>query len=425
MEQQIIKSSRLSEEYLQINHPSGLTMLLYPMEGFSTAFAMFSTKYGSIDTCFKTQKDSDFVTVPAGIAHYLEHKMFESEDGDAFERYAQTGASANAFTSFDKTSYLFACSDRFEESLEILLDSVTHPYFTKETVEKEQGIISQEIKMYEDDPGWRVMFNLLQSMYHNNTVKIDIAGTVESIAQIDAELLYRCYHTFYNLHNMVLTVAGNFDPQQVLKVADRILKPAEPISIEKKTEDEPREVERKRFVQYLPVATPMFYIGFKAPNAGEKGNFHNMVFDEMIIDAVTGEMTQFYRDLYQDGFISGGITGETLVGRDYLGSMISGESKDPDEVYRRTIKAFEDAKKNGISDEIFERVKKSTYGRYLGLFNKPDSVASAMSNCYFSGIDIYEMVEIVANATKEELIQRLNEDFCTEYSSLSIVMAEK
>ena len=276
MEQQIIKSSRLSEEYLQINHPSGLTMLLYPMEGFSTAFAMFSTKYGSIDTCFKTQKDSDFVTVPAGIAHYLEHKMFESEDGDAFERYAQTGASANAFTSFDKTSYLFACSDRFEESLEILLDSVTHPYFTKETVEKEQGIISQEIKMYEDDPGWRVMFNLLQSMYHNNTVKIDIAGTVESIAQIDAELLYRCYHTFYNLHNMVLTVAGNFDPQQVLKVADRILKPAEPISIEKKTEDEPREVERKRFVQYLPVATPMFYIGFKAPNAGEKGNFHNM-----------------------------------------------------------------------------------------------------------------------------------------------------
>lgn len=279
--------------------------------------------------------------------------------------------------------------------------------------------------MYEDDPGWRVMFNLLQSMYHNNTVKIDIAGTVESIAQIDAELLYRCYHTFYNLHNMVLTVAGNFDPQQVLKVADRILKPAEPISIEKKTEDEPREVERKRFVQYLPVATPMFYIGFKAPNAGEKGNFHNMVFDEMIIDAVTGEMTSFYRDLYQDGFISGGITGETLVGRDYLGSMISGESKDPDEVYRRTIKAFEDAKKNGISDEIFERVKKSTYGRYLGLFNKPDSVASAMSNCYFSGIDIYEMVEIVANATKEELIQRLNEDFCTEYSSLSIVMAEK
>ena len=144
MEQQIIKSSRLSEEYLQINHPSGLTMLLYPMEGFSTAFAMFSTKYGSIDTCFKTQKDSDFVTVPAGIAHYLEHKMFESEDGDAFERYAQTGASANAFTSFDKTSYLFACSDRFEESLEILLDSVTHPYFTKETVEKERELFPRK-----------------------------------------------------------------------------------------------------------------------------------------------------------------------------------------------------------------------------------------------------------------------------------------
>lgn len=424
LNQKIVRSERLGEEYIRVEHPSGLTMLLYPMKGFSTAYAMFSTKYGSIDTCFKTERDQDFVTVPEGIAHYLEHKMFESEDGDAFERYARTGASANAFTSFDKTSYLFACSDRFKESIEILLDFVTTPYFTKETVEKEQGIIAQEIGMYDDDPGWRVMFNLLQNLYHNNSVKTDIAGSVESIAKIDAELLHRCYRTFYNLHNMVLTVGGNFDPQDVLDAADKILKKAEPFTAERKTTEEPMSVAKKRSVEYLPVSTPMFYIGFKSPVGEERQNFLNMVMDEMLIDLVTGETTEFYRELYNEGYINGGLFGEAMAGRDFLCSMISGESKDPDEVYRRVCEAFEQMKKTGIEKAAFERVKKSTYGRYMGLFAKPDSVASAMSNCYLAGLDLYELVDLVADCTIEKLEQRLKEDFCAENSSLSIVMAQ-
>jgi predicted Zn-dependent peptidase len=300
---------------------------------------------------------------------------------------------------------------------------VTHPYFTKETVEKEQGIIGQEIRMYEDDPGWRVMFNLLQSLYQNNSVKVDIAGSIESIAQIDAELLYRCYHTFYNLHNMVLTIAGNFDPQQVIESADKILKPAEPFCVQRKTEDEPAQVCRKRFVQHLPVAVPMFYIGFKGPNEGERQNFCNMLMDEMILDIVTGETTELYKQLYNDGLINGGIIGETMPGRDYLCSMISGESRDPDQVYERICAEFERVKQEGINQKTFEQVKKSTYGRYLGLFSKPESLASAMNNCYFAGLDVYELVEMVASTTKEQLEQRLKRDFCTEYSSLSIVMA--
>ncbi len=423
MKQEIVRDERLGEEYLRVEHPSGLTMLLYPMKGFSTSFAMFSTKYGSTDTCFKTGEDEDFVSVPAGVAHYLEHKMFESEDGDAFERYAKTGASANAFTSFDKTSYLFAGSDQFRQSIEILLDFVTDPYFTPETVEKEQGIISQEIRMYDDDPGWRVMFNLLESLYQNNSVKIDIAGTTESIAKIDAPLLYRCYHTFYNLNNMLLTVAGNFEPSDVLEAADRILKKAEPFSVERKTVPEPLDVVRKRVVQHLPVATPMFYIGFKGPDHGERDNFCNMILDEMILDLVTGETTELYKGLYEDGLISGGIAGETMTGRDYLCSMISGESKDPDQVYERICAAFDRAKQDGIDKEEFARVKKSTYGRYLGLFSKPESIASAMTNCYFAGVDVYELVELVANCTQEQLEERLRKDFDSERSSLSIVMA--
>jgi predicted Zn-dependent peptidase len=184
-----IKSERTGERYLEIDHPSGLKIVLYPKEGYTSTYAVFGTKYGSIDRSFKKSGDEKIHEVPAGIAHFLEHKLFESEDGDAFEKYAKTGASANAYTSFDATCYLFSCTENLMESLEILMNFVQNPYFTAQTVEKEQGIIGQEIRMYDDDPQWRVMFNLLGALYHNHPVKIDIAGSVESIAEINADLL--------------------------------------------------------------------------------------------------------------------------------------------------------------------------------------------------------------------------------------------
>ena len=198
MNKEIIRSEKLREEYVKIQHPSGLTMLLCPMEGFSTSYAMFTTKYGSVDSCFKTNLEPDYFEIPAGTAHYLEHKMFEQEDGDAFGRFAQIGASPNAFTTFDKTAYLFACSDGFKESLEILLDFVSTPYFTPETVAKEQGIIGQEIGMYDDSAESRVFFNLLSALYVNHPVRLDIAGSVESIAEITDKTLYCVYNTFYH-----------------------------------------------------------------------------------------------------------------------------------------------------------------------------------------------------------------------------------
>ena len=267
-----ITSPALGEKFLRVEHPSGLTILMCPMEGYSTAYAMFAAKVGSIDTTFKTEKEDDFVEVPAGIAHFLEHKMFECEDGDAFAKYAKTGANANAFTSFDRTAYLFSCTGNFRESLEILLDFVSRPYFTPETVQKEQGIIGQEIRMYDDDPGWRSLFNLLESLYHNNPVRLDIAGTTESIAQISSELLYRCYRTFYSLGNMVLTVAGSFDPAEVLAVADSILKKGEEVTIQWRKAQEPREVAASYVEQSLPVSTPLFQIGFKGPAGSSKEN---------------------------------------------------------------------------------------------------------------------------------------------------------
>ena len=424
MNREIIRSEKLREEYVKIDHPSGLTMLLCPMEGYSTSYAMFTTKYGSVDCCFKTNLQPDYFEIPAGTAHYLEHKMFESEEGDAFNRFAKLGASPNAFTSFDKTSYLFACSDNFKETLEILLDMVSTPYFTPETVAKEQGIIGQEIGMYDDSPDWRVMFNLLEALYVNHPVKLDIAGTVETIAEITDKTLYRVYDTFYHLSNMVLTVAGNFKVEEVLEVADRVLKKGENIEISRKVPEEPAEIAKKYVEQQLPVATPLFCIGFKGKDMGNRKNFENMILDEMIIDLVCGEMTPLYRSLYEDGLINNGLNGEVMASRDYIHSMIEGESRDPKEVYRRLLAEIERLKVCGFDEAMFARSKKGTYGRYIGLYSKPESIASVMCNTYFADMTLYELLDLVAGITKEQLEARMKENLLEEYSALSVVSAQ-
>ena len=210
-----ISSSLAKEEYFYMKHPSGLDIYVYPKKGYSSKYAVIGTNFGSINNTFKVKGEESYTVLPDGIAHYLEHKLFESVDGDAFSLFSKTGASANAYTSFEKTAYLFSCSDNFEESLNILLDFVQSPYFTPQNVEKERGIISQEIKMYQDSPEWKMLINLLESLYHNHPVKIDIAGSVESIQKITPEILYKCYDAFYNLNNMAICLVGDIDPERI------------------------------------------------------------------------------------------------------------------------------------------------------------------------------------------------------------------
>ncbi len=422
MHNQLISSQVLGQSYTTIRHPSGLTILLCPMQGFSTAYALFAAKVGSIDTTFKTQADADFVTVPAGIAHFLEHKMFECEDGDAFAKYAKTGASANAYTSFDRTAYLFSCSENFEKSMEILLSFVSQPYFTPETVAKEQGIIGQEIRMYDDSPDWRSMVNLLDALYKENPIKLDIAGTVESIAQIDADLLYRCHRTFYNLHNMVLTVAGNFEAQTVVDLVDKILPVAEDITIERKTVAEPREVCRKEVHQKLPVSTPQFQIGFKGMAGNETENLLNQVKNEILMEIICGESSPLYRRMYDSGIINSTFEYEVLAGRDYMTCMFGGESRDPNGVYRQLCQEIDRLRSEGIDKAAFERCKKATYGRYIGMYSRVDAVASLMVITHFAGMkNMYSLLDAVRNLTLEELEVRLKEDFDCRYSAISVI----
>lgn len=416
-----IASQRLHQEYIKIRHKSGLTLLLCPMEGFSTAYAMLGTPYGSVDVCFKTGRDPDFVTVPEGIAHFLEHKLFENEDCDAFERYAKTGASANAYTSFDRTCYLFECGDNFSESLEILLDFVTHPYFTQATVDKEQGIIGQEIKMYEDSPDWRVQFNMLRALYHVNPVRVDIAGTVSSIADISADLLYRCYNTFYNLNNMILTVSGRFAVDDVLAVADKVLPNAEPVEIEYRRADEPGTVCQRFISQKLSVSTPMFYIGFKSAPGSYAENARFSILDEMLVEIIGGESSPLYRRLYDRSLINATFYGESMASRDYICSMFCGESKDPNAVFEEVCAEARRVAREGVDEELFAVAKATIYGRYVGAFDTTEGVAGLMISGSFCGMPMYDLVDTAASVTREMLEARVQESFDPERAVLSVV----
>ena len=382
-----IKSDILNEKYYKINHPSGLTVYVLPKENYSSAYAVFGTKYGSIDTRFKRSDSDKWTEVPEGIAHFLEHKLFESEDLDAFERYAKTGASANAYTSFDKTCYLFQCSSNFKENLKILLDFVQNPYFTPQTVQKEQGIIGQEITMYYDVPGWMSTFNLLRCLYKNHPVRIDIAGTVDSIAQITDKLLYDCYNTFYNLHNMALVVVGNVTKDDVLSVCDEYLKPASPLSIEKS-----------------PLPTYKEYIE-----------------TSILLDIISGKTSPLYQDLFQKGLINSSFSNEYFIGYGYETVLFEGESENPQAVADALKAEIARVKKDGIDCELFESVRRSMYGKEIMMYNDIDSVANSMITCDFNGWNMFDAMDIYKNVTVSDLEKRLSNMMFEQYSALSVV----
>ena len=370
----------------------------------------------------QARSDSDeWITVPEGIAHFLEHKLFENEDLDAFARYAKTGASANAYTSFDKTCYLFQCSGNFEASLEILLDFVTHPYFTKETVEKEQGIIGQEITMYYDVAGWMSTFNLLRCLYKNHPVRIDIAGTVESIAQITDRLLYDCYNTFYNLNNMCLAVVGDVTPEQVLGVCDKMLEKAEPLSIERSFDDEPREIACSYAEYNLAMSMPVFSFGYKEECKDLTQNLRKMIEVNILLEILAGDTSGLYNKMFDNGLINTSFSKEYFTGFGYEAIMFDGESVNPQAVADEIKKAVAALRADGIDDEQFENARRSLYGREIMEYNDIDSIANAVLSAYFNGYSVFDTMEIYKSVTKEDIEKRLENMMMEEYSALSVV----
>ncbi|MBE6775304.1 MAG: insulinase family protein [Ruminococcaceae bacterium] len=416
-----VRNGLLNEEYYEIDHSSGLKIFVMEKPDYSGAYAIFGTKYGSVDTCFKLEAEKEYTTVPEGIAHFLEHKLFESEELDAFTRFAETGANANAYTSFDRTCYLFQCSQEFEKNLEILLDFVKAPYFTEETVQKEQGIIGQEIRMYQDSPDWQVLFNLLRGMYSNNPVRIDIAGTIDSIAQINAELLYSCYNTFYNLSNMALAVVGNVKKETVLNIVDRVIKPEAPVKFEQIIPEEPKEVSQKLIEEEMGVDMPKFALGFKDNLTTAVPSVKKTLTVNIALDIIAGKVSPLYSDLMEKGLINPFFGKEYFVGRGFAAPMFTGESTSPDKVRDAIIGKIEEIKEKGITDEDFDVSLKKMYGMAVLAFNDVDDMANNIIDAYFNGQSLFDTVELYKSITKEDVEKAIKESFDTENYCLSVI----
>ena len=415
-----VRNELLNEKYYDIDHPSGLKILVMPKENYSSTYAIFATKYGSIDTMIQ-MSDGSFKEIPEGTAHFLEHKLFESEDLDAFERFAKTGASANAYTSFERTGYLFSCSANFKKNLEILLDFVQNPYFTQATVEKEQGIIGQEIDMYKDAPDWEVMFNCLRTMYHNLPVRIDIAGTQESIAQITAKTLYGCYDNFYNLHNMVLAVAGNADVNEIVEVADKVLKPVEGKMAQRKVIDEPEEVIDSYIEEKLSVATPQFMFGFKESWDTPERTTKEEISMEILLDMISGQSSELYKRLFDGKLINNSFGFEYFTGFGYSCVLFAGESNDPKKVAEKIVGEIRKFRETGFDETAFERTKKKLYGRMIMGMNDIEGLANNMAVSYFAGEDVFTDFEIFKTVTLDDVNDIFKKTLDENRSVLSVI----
>lgn len=415
----------LKEEIYYEKLENGLSIYYMPKKGFTKKYAILATDYGSNDLEFISENENNKVKFNEGIAHFLEHKMFEQPDGsNAFDKFSKWGASANAFTNFTMTAYLFSTTEHFYESLEHLINYVQSPYFTDENVEKEKGIIEQEIKMYNDNPDWNVYFNTLKALYVNYPVRIDIAGTVNSIQKITKEELYRCYNTFYDPGNMALFVVGDLDFSKIMESISKVNNIISSTNkVEKIYPKEPPYVNKKEIVAQFPVSIPMFNIAFKDNNIGINGNelLRKEIITEILIDIIFKKGSILYENLYMSGLINENFGAGFSSQVNYGFTIISGESKDPKKVKEIILKYIEKYKTEGISEDDFNRIKKKKIGNFFKCFDSVGFIANNFLAYKFKNINLLDYIEVIKNVKFEEVIDRLNSHLNEENCVISIV----
>lgn len=403
MSDTIIKCAELNESCKMFEHSSGLTVYLSRKDSMKSSYAIIGTKFGSVNRLFFTP-DGTKITVNDGIAHFLEHKLFENEDGDAFEKYARTGANANAYTSFDRTCYLFGCSDKFKENLNILLGFVSSPYFTPETVSKEQGIIGQEIRMYDDSPSWVVLFNLLRALYKTHPVKIDIAGTTDTIAKITDRELFSCYNTFYNPSNMFLCIAGNFDEIAVYEALDKAYAEKQAAKPHTVMPTEEHGTVKEYVSQKMSVSMPLFYVGIKDD---EFENSPKMTaVSEILLESVCGNATPLYEKLTDEGLINDQFGTEYFYGPGYSALLFCGESKDPEKVRDEILGEIQRIQREGVSEEIFESVRRKLYGRKIRSFDSAEDTVSLLVDAAVNGYKPFDDVKVFGEISVSDINDR-------------------
>ncbi|NIK10849.1 EF-P 5-aminopentanol modification-associated protein YfmH [Alkalibacillus almallahensis] len=391
---------------------NGLDVYLYPKQDMEKTFAIFSTNYGSIDQSFSPINQKEMVTVPDGIAHFLEHKMFEKEDGDVFQQFSERGASANAFTSFTETAYLFSSTTEIEANVETLLDFVQNPYFTEESVEKEKGIIEQEIRMYDDQPDWRLFFGTIGSMYRHHPVRIDIAGTVDSINDITADDLYTCYNTFYHPGNMQLVIAGQFDAQQMMHLVEENQSAKtfdHSPEINRDYGDEPIGVDQNEKTIKMPINTPKCMVGIKEkPDALEPDVLlENDLIRDLALDIYFSKSGLHYESLYQEGLIIDSLRLEYMLEKSFGFTAIGASTMEPEKFGERVKEMLHSIKTDQINQDAFERVKKKKYGELLREYNNLETVANNVIQYHQLGLDFRDVFPTLEQLTVDRFQEKI------------------
>ena len=412
---------RIGEEVFRATLPNGLPVYIVPKKGFSRKYALFATRYGGMDMRF--EKDGQWLDTPAGIAHYLEHKMFDTEEGNALQELAKNGAEPNAFTSNAITCYYFDATEKFYESLEILLSFVSVPYFTDESVQKEQGIIAQEIGMIEDNPEWQVYKQLMQALYHTSPARTPVAGSVESISHITAQTLYDCHKAFYTPANMCLVVVGDVKPERIIASANQILPAKSGPLIRRDYGAEEALTAAEHFVSAaMEVSMPTFLVGFKCPpqHGGEQQHRFTAI-GELACDVLMGESSPLYARLYAEGLINGsfGAAFDLLPGASYV--YAGGDSKDPQAVAEAILAEAQRLVSQGMDGDYYRRVVNANFGAALKALNSFESIAVSMAEGCFQGYDPYRFPEVYDSITVEDVLDFLRQNMTRDHMALSVI----
>lgn len=417
----IIESLNIKEKAYIEKLENGMTVIIIPKNTTKKKYVIWGVNFGSIDNHFKVNGEE--IYIPDGVAHFLEHKMFEQENGkNSLDTLMALGIDANAYTTSDHTAYLFECTDHFYEGLDELMNYVQNPYFTNENVEKEKGIIAQEIKMYDDDPGWQLYMGILDCLYKNNPIKVDIAGTVESISKITPEVLYKCYNTFYALDNMTLVICGDFEPEKLLEeVKKRLTKNKTYEKIERIYPEKEKTINKKYVEKNMNVSMPIFAIGIKDVSKMDSEIVKKHIAIEILLNMIIGKSSDLYKKMYNQGLLLEEPSIDYEFSEEYAHIVISGQSNDSEDVYKMFKEEIENYKNNELNIDHFERIKKKIYGDYVVEYNSVSEIARMFLTDHMKKISSFDYIEQYKVITKEYVEQVLKEIFNNEYMALAIV----
>ncbi len=419
---QIIENNKIQEKVFIEKMKNGLTVMVFPRKNIQKKYIIWGTRFGSIDNNFIAPGDNEPTKVPDGIAHYLEHKLFEQENGkNSLDVLSSLGVDANAYTSNSMTAYLYECSDNFYEALDEFMNYVQNPYFTDENVEKERGIIGQEIMMYNDYPDWRLYMNAIKCMYSKNPIRIDVAGTKETIAEINKEKLYKIYNTFYRLDNMVLIVCGDFKVEEILQeIEKRITLTRNNTEIKRIYEEEPEKISQKSVEEKMEISLPCFMLGYKDKVEKEKFAKKDLAMD-IIFYLILGRSSKLYQDLYNKGLIYSELGYDYEFSKTYSHFLIQGQSTQPEKVIERIKEEIEKFKQTGFEEEEFLRIKKKLYGEYVKEYNDISVIANNLLGDYMKDLTPFIYFEEFDTLTKSEVEEILKEVLVEEKSVTSII----